>query len=463
MRRALALLGFAALLGCGGGGTDPGTNLPPVIREFIVRPASTVQGGSVRATGIAVDPEGAQLTVTWSARVGSLSPRNDFTTNWTAPDSSGVFTLIFRASDGANTVTDSVQVSVGNASLTVVTNPPGASIVLDGQSLFEKSPVTLGPLAPGAHTLTVSHPFFAFANPGQEVILADGDADTVRFNTSPANLLELNTGRTDLLETGGVAFLASGFGYLFSARTASGTVLVSSALNPLVGNGRILATGVRLTEPLAVSDDGAFVAWVDSTGALFASGLVDVNNDGLIESLSGKHRLANELLSGPAFGSGSRLAFTVTPSTEDPGQPPFWAFFANNALSPWQVGSSRVGRVPSWEPNGDRLAFDDRGAVYTSLSTGGSATLLAARDGFRFSSAAWGRWGSGHIAFLGGPESGATTDVFLSAVGSPGEASVRGGLTHPRFLSWSPLQRSLLVTDNPGRGRVLLLSNFPFP
>ncbi len=463
VRRIALVAALFILAGCGGDSTSPTPNRPPVISRVRVSPGSTTPGGIVRAVGLANDPDGDAMSVSWAASAGSLDDPLDFTTNWIAPDTAGTYTLIFTVSDGSFTTSDSVQVPVGSGTLIVVSDPPGANVFVDDNPLVNVTPVTLESVAPGTHDVRVEHLYFDFNDNSTQAEVQDGMTATASFSTDPARVQTLDPGRSDLLELGGVAFLRNGFGYLVAGRTAEGTGVFSAALNPLAGNGRRLVTGVDLNEPLAVSADGDRLVYTDDTGGMISVRLVDQDANGLVERAEDPHRLDPLPQYGAALSDDDRLAFSVTASPADPEQPVFWSFFTGTALDPWQIASSRLGKLPTWEPQSERLAFAAGGVLFETLASAASTDTLSQRTGAWLSRPAWGPWGNNHLALLSGVQESALTDVLLATRSSDAEATLLGGLTDPRFLSWSRVQRALLVTHNPGSGVLLLLSDLPLP
>lgn len=135
LKRHVSIIALAAALaGCGGGGGDSSGSTTPVTTTNTAPVAnagtdqSVTESTTVQLDGTATDADGDTLTITWSQTSGTsvtLSSTSDEDPNFTAPDVSSAETLVFQisVSDGTDTSTDSVSVTVNEA---------GASVDVDG-------------------------------------------------------------------------------------------------------------------------------------------------------------------------------------------------------------------------------------------------------------------------------------------------------------------------------------------
>ncbi len=89
--------------------TATGVNLPPVIDSVSYMPTYPAIGAPVTVTVVAHDPEGQPLTITYDFGDGNIvtNPVHTF-------PAAGVYTVIITVSDGTNTVTTSVTITVSN-------------------------------------------------------------------------------------------------------------------------------------------------------------------------------------------------------------------------------------------------------------------------------------------------------------------------------------------------------------
>ncbi len=458
---------LAAAAGCGGDGPTSSKNRPPVIRDVVVDPQSAVLGGQVRATVLTSDPNGDPVTVQWSAAAGTFDDPTVVSAVWSAPEVPGDYTLVVTAADAEFTVTDSVLVQVGNASLVVHSDPPGAFIELDGVPLGARTPHRFPLLAAGFHTVKLTNPYYAYDHPAISLELVHGREDSVHFGIGPIATSTVNLGRTDLLEIGGISFLPGGTGVIYTGRTESGTGIFNSTLSPVSkpGNGALLIADVRLNEPLAVSPDGTRIVFVFADGRLGVARIRDDQGDGILDEVADIRLLDLNSRYGPALSTDGRLAFTSSPSDEPVGAPIFWSTFQDTTLSGIRLATTTQGKIPTWEPDSDRLAYARDGIIaYTSVDESAlspSDTLVA--EGYA-TAPAWGPWGPKHVAFLAGEAEDQIHDVRLAAVGTPYAVTLVEGLDDPRFLAWSPTQLMLAVTRNrAGHGEVVLVSGLPIP
>jgi len=469
---ALLLTGAAAagVPGCGGKKVTGSDNRPPRIVALVARPTAVTRHGTTQITVLASDPDQDVLYYRWTAAAGTFDDPTSSGTLWTAPDSAGTFTLLIRVSDGADSVSSSVDIVAGNASLTVLSDPPGASLTLDGTLTIRHTPFTFSPLAPGVHQVVADHPDYVLVPASANRDLADGDADTVRFTLDTAQTEVLKPGRTDLLEVGGIAFLPTGVGYLYAARTATGTGIFSSPLNPLSGspNGLRVASGVRIQEPITVSADGRFVIYIDEArNLLLARAIFDTDADGVIDSVQAPVELRTLDTFAPAISTDSRIAYSLGPSEDPETAPVFWDTFQDSTMAgEIHLGATVPGKLPTWEPGTAYMAFVSGNSILTSYADpeGGipSADTLVVGDGVN-TAPAWGPWGPHHVAYLHGEVAAPLTEIRL-VTRTTDPVVVKTGLSDPRYVAWNPAQRAVAVTHHPGGvPQILFIYGLPVP
>lgn len=464
----LAALAAAGGVGCGGNKVTGGENRPPHIVGLFARPSAVTLQGTTQVTVLASDPDQDPLTYRWTAATGSFADSAASGTVWTASDSAGTFTLTVRVSDGADSAQASVQIVAGNAGLTVLSTPPGAALTLDGAATTVRTPHTFSPLAPGLHQVAVEDPGYVFSPSSVNRDLVNGDADTVIFTLPDAQTEKLKPGRTDLLEVGGIAFLPTGVGFLYAARTGTGTGIFSAALNPQTGapNGLRVVSGNRIQEPIAISPDGKYVIYVDGDrNTLLGAAIYDLNADGVIDSVDAPVVLRTLDTFGPAISDDRRVAFCFNPSEDPEGQPIFWDTFQDSMLAGnTQLATTVFGKLPSWEPEDFFLAFvrgDDIMTGYAGESGASGVDTLV--TGGVNTAPAWGPWGSHHVAYLHGETAGVFSEIRLVTRNSE-PVTVHTGLGDPRYLAWNPAQRGLAVTHHPGGvPEILFVYGLPLP
>lgn len=147
-RRLSELVLAATLAACSDGGGD-GDGAANTAAVASAGPDQSVAGGStVQLDGTATDADNDTLTVTWSQVSGTtvaLSSTSDDDPTFTAPDVSGSETLVFEFSvnDGTAITTDSVTITVTDASATGVdnwivnTSGTTSNAIMDGGSFVE--------------------------------------------------------------------------------------------------------------------------------------------------------------------------------------------------------------------------------------------------------------------------------------------------------------------------------------
>jgi PEGA domain-containing protein len=469
-RRSRWLLGAAMagligwIAGCGGDQPTQSGNLPPRIVSVNASPGSVILGGESRVTTLVSDPNNDPLVIRWHATGGVFTDSTRTSTFWRAPGSPGLYVLTLSASDGQETVADSVSVACGNVSLTVESTPSHAFINLDGTPTGLQTPYTFDPLPVGFHSASLFSLYYKYAGlPG--VDLAHGASDTLRFVLPPPEFEVLDPGRNDLLEVGGVAVLPSGLGIVFAGRTASDTALYSTPLFPTVGTPRgvRIAGPVRIEEPIAIGGTGPDLFFVTSGESLAVVAIRDRNQDGAVDSVGRVVTLRKGF--SPGASSTDAVAYALTPS-EDPGTITlFYASYANGILSPSQLATPNGGKFPTWEPGDDVLAYQHGDAIFRGILNPGSIPLSDALYSLGFNTApSWGPWGARTLGFLHGELSGAYTDLMLTAVGAPDAITVYRSLQDPRFLAWSNLERAVVITQDPaGLPQILVLRDLPIP
>ncbi len=93
-RTGWIVLGGALLWGLAcSDSTKPPENGPPQIVNVAALPTATTLNGDTRVTALASDPDRDPLAYSWSAPIGTFSSPMSASTNWTAGDSAGVFTI----------------------------------------------------------------------------------------------------------------------------------------------------------------------------------------------------------------------------------------------------------------------------------------------------------------------------------------------------------------------------------
>ncbi|MEN6521843.1 MAG: PA14 domain-containing protein [Armatimonadota bacterium] len=109
---------------------DPEVNEPPVISDLTADPNSVKTGETSNLTAVATDPDGDELTYSWSASGGSIQSSTGNTAVWKAPSTADGCTVTVSVSDGNNpAVTKSVAITVDGADDPVITNGLAATYV----------------------------------------------------------------------------------------------------------------------------------------------------------------------------------------------------------------------------------------------------------------------------------------------------------------------------------------------
>ncbi len=108
------------LAGCGGGGL---INNSPTIISFIIDPPSPIEvNQDTTITCYAADPDGDILTYTWTKDGGTISGC-DSTITWTAPNTTGTYTITCTVSDskGGEDI-ETINIVVTESDETKITN-----------------------------------------------------------------------------------------------------------------------------------------------------------------------------------------------------------------------------------------------------------------------------------------------------------------------------------------------------
>ena len=122
VRYLITAISLLALAGCGGGDdnpVEPEVNNPPTIASIEVKLGSTVLdpsdyesipvGQMLSITCTASDPDNDQLTMTWSASLGSFNRTDSSCVEWTAPGTAGTALLTLVVSDGVLSDEDTTE------------------------------------------------------------------------------------------------------------------------------------------------------------------------------------------------------------------------------------------------------------------------------------------------------------------------------------------------------------------
>ena len=456
---------LAAIAGCSNDNPTGGGNLPPRIVSLNASPSSVVLGGESRVTALASDPDNDPLHITWRATGGVFGDTTRTSTTWRAPGTPGLYLIYLTVSDGSESVTDSVDVAVGNATLTVLSSPAHAFITLDGTATGLTTPHTFDPLPVGFHTVSLFSPYYRFQNkPGIELV--HGESDTLRFILPPVSEQFLELGRNDILELGGITFLPSGLGVVYVARTATETAIFSDPLFPTVNTPRgVRVTGpVRFEEPISVGSEGYDLFFVNTSDSLVVVPIRDRNQDGTVDSVGTVVGLLRSRFS-PGVSTTNQLCYSFTRS-EDPATVPLvYANYSNNSLGTTFAATPTFGKLPSWKPGEPMLTYQNGNAImYSSASPFSSPVGDTLYSQGVNTAPSWGKWGAKTVAFLHGTVPGTFTDLMLTANNAPEAVTVLRDLSDPRFISWSPLEEILAITENPGgTPRILIVSSLPLP
>lgn len=462
------LLGAAAIVltfaACGDETTAP-ANRPPNLRDMIAIPPSVVLRGTTRVTALGSDPDGDAVTTSWTADGGTLSANTGTSVSWTAPDTAGAYSVRATVTDGEESASRSLTILVGEGSITVVSNPPGASVTLDGAAIPVVTPHTFARVAIGDHELALTSIEYRFANAARSVYVGHQSEQTVTFETEPARFEVVDLGRDDFSRIGGVTYLADGSGLLYTGITPEdGPGIYTSSLVPRAGvpNGLLLVADAAVTEPVAIRDDWIVYTGVD--GTLFTSRITDAAGDGLVDGVVEGPMELQAAGFGASMAENGRIAFTVQPSEGMENTPVFWTDFSEGTIGFLNVIDTG-GRRPAWRPSGSAAAYERAGGIYlrtvNDFSNGPEETLVDPSSG-RAMLPAWGGFGPGHVAYAYGSGED-LTEVRLQVRGGQGTVTVFTGLFDPTGLAWNSQQREIAVAHNPGKGQIVLIVDVPVP
>ena len=369
----------AAIAGCSNDNPTGGGNLPPRIVSLNASPSSVVLGGESRVTALASDPDNDPLHITWRATGGVFGDTTRTSTSWRAPGTAGLYFIYLTVADGSESVTDSVDVAVGNATLTVLSSPPHAFITLDGSATGLTTPHTFDPLPVGFHTVSLFSQFYKYqSKPGIELV--HGESDTLRFILPPVSEQFLELGRNDILELGGIAFLPSGLGVVYVARTATETAIFSDPLFPTSSTPRgIRITGrVRFEEPISVGSEGYDLFFVNTSDSLVVVPIRDRNQDGAVDSVGTVQGLLRSKF-GPAVSTTNQVAYSYIPSEEPTTFPLFYAQYSSQGLGAQLSGTATFGKLPSWRPGDPMFAYQYGEAIMYSFVRSANAAVYSTR------------------------------------------------------------------------------------
>ena len=89
-------------------------NNAPVIEEIILNDVEVFTNSSVTLTAIAIDKDGDDLTYFWSASSGNIAVGYilENPTTWGTPDNPGQYTVTCTVSDGKDTDSKSISITV---------------------------------------------------------------------------------------------------------------------------------------------------------------------------------------------------------------------------------------------------------------------------------------------------------------------------------------------------------------
>jgi PEGA domain len=465
-----SLLPVCALLagtaGCSNDSPTSGGDIPPHIISMNASPSSVMLEGQSRVTALVSDPDNDPITITWGATAGVFADNTRASTYWRAPGTPGFYTITLVVSDGSASVRDSIGVAVGNAALTVLSSPPHALISLDGTSTGLPTPHTFDPLPVGFHRVSLFSPYYKYASePGVE--LSHGQTDTLRFGLSPALEEPLDAGRDDILELGGIAFLPSGLGVVYVARTSIETAIYSTPLFSGAGvpRGVRVVGPVRFQEPISIGGVGPDLFFITPGESLAVVPIRDLNQDGAIDSVGTVIGLRREIYS-PAASTTNDIVYSFTPSEDPTSVPMVYAAYAGGELSAEFFSATHTpGKLASWKPGEMTLTYQNGNAVMYSVPspfTFPSGDTLYSQG--VNTAPAWGKWGAKMIGFLHGDVAGTYTDLMLTAPGAPEAVTVATDLEDPRFAAWSPLEELMAVTQHPGGApQILIVHSLPIP
>ncbi|HET9233929.1 MAG TPA: hypothetical protein VFP10_07310, partial [Candidatus Eisenbacteria bacterium] len=275
----------------------------------------------------------------------------------------------------------------------------------------------------------------------------------------------LNTGRNDLLEIGGIAFLPSGFGVVYVGRTPTETAIFSTSLFPGSGTPRgvRIAGPVRIEEPITVGGTGPNLFYVTSGESLAVVPIRDRNQDGAVDSVGTVTRLRRAY--GPSVSEDDQVLYSLTPSEDPATITVFYADYENGALFSQRTATRTAAKLASWKPSETILTYQYGDAIMYGVINLGSIPAAESLYAEGVNTApSYGRWGAKTIGFLHGSMVGNYTDLLITAHGAPEAVTVWRNLVDPRFVAWSPLEPIMAVTHHAGgTPSILLVIALPIP
>lgn len=98
-------------------------NEPPVIEGITAMPNKIKKGDPTQISCVAKDPEGGELTYSWSSDKGSfLSGTDEATVTWKAPEAAGTYVISVTVSDGPNRKEGTVTITVVEINYGIITD-----------------------------------------------------------------------------------------------------------------------------------------------------------------------------------------------------------------------------------------------------------------------------------------------------------------------------------------------------
>ncbi|MFH1538811.1 MAG: S8 family serine peptidase, partial [bacterium] len=116
------------------------SNKPPEITEFKISGTEVAPGGTVQVSFRAIDPDGDNVSYSWSVSAGALSAPNSTTTDWTLPATRGVYRVTVHVFDGrGGNASEERKVTVGAADIGILRVHPSAIVLKQGESVELKA------------------------------------------------------------------------------------------------------------------------------------------------------------------------------------------------------------------------------------------------------------------------------------------------------------------------------------
>jgi len=130
----------------------PGGNQPPVISSLTPEAPTIIPNGETKITCNATDPDGDELTYTWTATAGTITETYKTFVFWKAPDFSGEFEVSVTVDDGnGGTASTSCTITVQSTELPVIDSMTAEPATLEPN---ETSTVTCNAHDPDGGELT---------------------------------------------------------------------------------------------------------------------------------------------------------------------------------------------------------------------------------------------------------------------------------------------------------------------